>query len=64
MFIISFAAFTRFYFIGDEDLLEMIGNARDPLVVQRHLNKLFAGIYSLKTETENARKITAIVYVG
>ena len=24
------AAFSRFYFVGDEDLLEIIGNGRDP----------------------------------
>lgn len=41
-------AFSRFYFIGDDDLLEIIGNATDPLKLQRHLGKLFAGISSLE----------------
>ncbi|KAH8584742.1 dynein heavy chain [Cryptosporidium sp. chipmunk genotype I] len=40
--------FPRFYFIGDEDLLEMIGNGKDITVAQRHFNKIFAGITFLK----------------
>jgi dynein heavy chain 1 len=27
------SGFSRFYFVGDEDLLEMIGNGRDPVQV-------------------------------
>jgi dynein heavy chain 1, cytosolic len=41
-------AFPRFYFVGDEDLLEIIGNAKDPIKVIRHLPKMFAGIESLE----------------
>ncbi|GBG31493.1 Dynein heavy chain, cytoplasmic [Hondaea fermentalgiana] len=40
--------FSRFYFVGDEDLLEIIGNSKDPVKVQRHMSKMFAGIVSLK----------------
>lgn len=36
--------FPRFYFIADEDLLEIIGQSENPLVIQNHLRKLFAGI--------------------
>eukprot|EP00916_Digyalum_oweni_P025987 GHVL01042788.1.p1 GENE.GHVL01042788.1~~GHVL01042788.1.p1 ORF type:complete len:2866 (+),score=438.01 GHVL01042788.1:781-8598(+) len=36
--------FARFYFVGDEDLLEMIGNSKDVKVVQRHLGKMFQGL--------------------
>lgn len=42
--------FPRFYFIGDEDLLEMIGNGKDITVAQRHFNKIFAGITFLRFE--------------
>jgi dynein heavy chain 1 len=41
------AAFPRFYFIGDEDLLEIIGNSKDILKIQKHLKKMFAGLSSL-----------------
>eukprot|EP00727_Mastigamoeba_balamuthi_P010917 m51a1_g6448 putative cytoplasmic dynein 1 heavy chain 1 (4576) ;mRNA; r:416422-430644 len=41
------ATFPRFYFIGDEDLLEIIGNAKDVSKAQRHLKKMFAGVSSL-----------------
>lgn len=40
-------SFSRFYFVGDEDLLEIIGNSKDPSKVQRHMSKMFAGIVSL-----------------
>ncbi|KAM9317805.1 cytoplasmic dynein 2 heavy chain 1 [Pholidichthys leucotaenia] len=41
------SAFPRFYFIGDDDLLEILGQATNPNVIQSHLKKLFAGIYSV-----------------
>ena len=41
------AAFARFYFVGDEDLLEIIGNAKDPGKIQKHIKKMFAGIAAL-----------------
>ena len=46
------AAFSRFYFVGDEDLLEIIGNRKDPIKIQRHLSKLFAGIASVELEND------------
>jgi len=42
------SAFARFYFVGDEDLLEIIGNSKDVAIVQRHFTKMYAGITSLK----------------
>ena len=42
--------FARFYFIGDEDLLEIIGNSRDVNKITRHFNKMFAGMNSLLCE--------------
>ncbi|CAF1453141.1 unnamed protein product, partial [Rotaria magnacalcarata] len=41
------AAFPRFYFIGDEDLLEMIGNSNNLIRLQKHFKKMFAGVHSL-----------------
>lgn len=39
--------FPRFYFIGDDDLLEILGQATEPTVIQTHLKKLFAGIHKV-----------------
>jgi dynein heavy chain 1, cytosolic len=40
-------SFPRFYFVGDEDLLEIIGNANDTARVAKHFKKMFAGLYGL-----------------
>jgi dynein heavy chain 1, cytosolic len=53
--------FPRFYFVGDEDLLEMIGNSKNIKLVQRHCVKIFAGISSFVTEVNNPHIITAMV---
>lgn len=39
--------FPRFYFIGDDDLLEILGQSKNPEVIQTHLKKLFAGIHTV-----------------
>lgn len=44
--------FARFYFVGDEDLLEIIGNSKEIKMVQRHFPKMFAGITSMNHENE------------
>lgn len=36
--------FSRFYFLGDDDLLEIMGNASEPGKVLSHVPKMFAGI--------------------
>ncbi|KAF2261353.1 hypothetical protein CC78DRAFT_619491 [Lojkania enalia] len=43
-------SFPRFYFVGDEDLLEIIGNSNDTLRIAKHLRKMFAGISGLVTD--------------
>lgn len=40
--------FPRFYFIGDDDLLEILGQSTNPNVIQSHLKKMFAGIHSVE----------------
>ncbi|CAF1577664.1 unnamed protein product, partial [Adineta steineri] len=45
--------FPRFYFIGDDDLLEILGQATNPTVIQSHLKKLFAGIHSVRFDEAN-----------
>ena len=40
------ARFPRFYFVGDDDLLEMLGHGRDVRHTSKHLAKMFAGLAS------------------
>jgi len=40
-------SFPRFYFVGDEDLLEIIGNSNDTHRVAKHFKKMFAGLNGL-----------------
>lgn len=40
-------SFPRFYFLSDEDLLEMIGQTKKVSVVQAHLKKLFSGVQNV-----------------
>lgn len=53
--------FPRFYFVGNEDLLELIGCGTDMARVNRHLKKMFAGI-ALVEATDTM--ITAVVSDG
>ncbi|CCH41669.1 Cytoplasmic dynein 1 heavy chain 1 [Wickerhamomyces ciferrii] len=46
--------FPRFYFIGNEDLLEIIGNMGDFKRISKHLKKMFAGVFDLVINTENS----------
>lgn len=47
----SMQAFSRFYFVGDEDLLEIVGNANEPAKVAQHLGKMFASVGALNMPT-------------
>lgn len=42
--------FPRFYFISNDDLLDILVNANEPDLLQPHLKKLFDNIYKLKFE--------------
>lgn len=40
-------SFPRFYFVGDEDLLEIIGNSKNVGRLQKHFKKMFAGVAAI-----------------
>jgi dynein heavy chain, axonemal len=59
--------FARFFFLSNEDLLEIIGQARDPTPVNKHINKLFEGIKEIycppQPGSSKAQKIYTITKV-
>ncbi len=46
-------SFPRFYFVGDEDLLEIIGNSNDTMKIAKHFRKMFAGLSGLLMDDES-----------
>jgi len=56
--------FSRFYFIGDDDLLEILGQAKNPVVIQTHLKKLFAGIFKVELADNNTKIKSMISSAG
>jgi len=47
--------FGRFYFVGDEDLLEIIGNSKNVPRLQKHFKKMFAGIHQILLDEEQTQ---------
>ena len=53
--------FPRFYFISDTDLLEILGQAQNPSVIQTHLKKLFQGIHRVQFSNKQPPEIVATI---
>ena len=51
--------FPRFYFISDDDLLEVLGQSKNADVIQSHLKKLFMGINSVRFDS-NKKHIVSV----
>lgn len=49
--------FPRFYFLSNEELLEILAQARNPLAVQPHIKKCFDGIKELEMESKGGNTI-------
>ena len=51
--------FPRFYFLSDEELLEILAQTKDPETVQKHINKCFEAINAL--EFLNGEEVVAMI---
>lgn len=58
------SSFPRFYFVGDEDLLEIIGNSKDVRRVMKHLKKMFAGISTLTMDDDESALVCFVSREG
>lgn len=47
-------SFTQFYFVGDDNLLQIIGNSKDILHIMKHLKRMFAGIPTIMLNDNRA----------
>lgn len=45
----------RFYFVGDEDLLEIIGNTKNIPRLQKHFKKMFAGVAQILMDEDQTQ---------
>jgi dynein heavy chain len=47
--------FPRFYFLSNEDLLEIIGQGKNPEPINKHIKKIFEGVNAIKTDNGTGR---------
>jgi hypothetical protein len=56
--------FPRFYFVSNDDLLEILGQAKNPTVILSHLKKLFAGISKVNFSPANDQIVAMCSLAG
>lgn len=54
--------FPRFYFISNDDLLDILINANNPKLIQPHFKKCFDNINKIKFDV-NSQMITYILHI-
>jgi dynein heavy chain 2 len=52
------SSFPRFYFIGDDDLLEILGQPINPLVIQTHLKKNCLPAYTASSSMQASQTLS------
>lgn len=56
--------FPRFLFLGDDDLLEVIGQSSKERVIQAHLRKIFSGINSIILDQQSVNIVAICSALG
>ncbi|KAL7707900.1 dynein heavy chain cytosolic putative [Lotmaria passim] len=57
-------SFPRFYFISDDDLLEILAQSKNPSVIQSHLKKLFMGVHSVQFDAQKENILQVLSLEG
>jgi dynein heavy chain len=55
------AAFPRFYFVSDPVILEILGQASDPQVIQPHLQSIFDNLVKLEFDPMQYNKVLTLL---
>lgn len=57
-------SFPRFFFISNDDLLEILGHAKDPPAIQPHFKKMFDNIHKLEMRSIGSDSVSQFEGIG